>query len=72
MKVKINIDTLSKINTFVAICSRLDYKINLIDGSGYRTSAKSLMGALATTDWSEVFVECEKDIYSYIQDFIIE
>jgi hypothetical protein len=72
MKVKINIDTLSKINAFVSICSRLDCRVNLIDGDGYRVSAKSLIGAVATMDWSQVFVECDKDIYSYITDFIAE
>ena len=72
MRAKVNLDTMSKINTFVSICSRLDYRINLIDGNGYCVSAKSLVGALATVDWSQVFVECEKDIYIYIQDFITE
>ena len=72
MKVQINIDTLSKINTFVTICSRLDCRVNLIDGHGYCVSAKSLIGAIATMDWSQVFVECDKDIYSYIIDFIAE
>ena len=70
MKAKINLDTMSKINAFVSICTGLDCDINLIDGSGYRVSAKSLVGALATTDWSQVFVECEKDIYSYIREFV--
>ena len=72
MKAKINIDTLGKINAFVAICSQLDGTIKLIDGSGYCTNAKSLLGAVATADWSEVFVESEKDIYLHIQDFIEE
>ena len=72
MKVKVNIDTLSKINTFVAICSRLDCRVNLIDGQGYCVSAKSLIGAVATMDWSQVFVEADKDIYSYIIDFVAE
>lgn len=72
MKVEINLDTMSKINKFVSICSRLDYKIDLIDGEGYRISAKSLVGVLATVDWSQVFVVCEDDIYSHIKDFIVE
>lgn len=72
MKVKINIDTLSKINTFVAICSRLDCNVNLIDGHGYCVSAKSLIGAVATMDWSQVYAESEKDIYSYITEFVAE
>jgi hypothetical protein len=72
VRAKINLDTMSKINTFVAVCSRLDCKINLIDGNGYCVSAKSLVGALATVDWNQVFVECDKDIYAYIQDFLAE
>ena len=72
MKAKINLDTMSKINAFVHICSKLDCRVNLIDGSGYRVSAKSLLGVMATADWTEVFVECDRDIYSYIRTFIVE
>lgn len=72
MKTKINIDTLSSINKFVEICSQFDYKINLIDGEDYKVSAKSLIGAIATMDWSDVYVECEHDIRSYIEEFLAE
>ena len=72
MKAKINLDTMSKINAFVSICSGLDCKIDLVDGSGYKVSAKSLIGAIATTDWSEVFVVSENDIYSHIKEFVEE
>ena len=70
MRAKINIDTLSKINEFVAICSQLDCKVNLVDGDGYCVSAKSLMGAIATMDWNSVYVESESDIYTSIREFI--
>lgn len=72
MKVQINIDTLSKINEFVAICAQLDCKVNLIDGEGYRVSAKSLIGAIATMDWNNVYAECEKDIYTHIREFVVD
>ena len=72
MKVKINIDTFEKVNNFVTICSKLDCKVDLVDGNNYRVSAKSLIGSLATMEWSQVFVECEKDIYSNIRDFLAE
>jgi hypothetical protein len=72
MRVEINLDTMSKINKFVAICSGLDCNINLIDGEHYRVSAKSLIGAIATMDWTNVYVECEKDIYLHIKEFIVE
>ena len=71
MRAKINIDTLNKIYNFVGICSTVNSKVNLIDGSGYMVSAKSLIGAIATMDWNEVFVECEEDIYSKIKDFVV-
>ena len=70
MRAKINIDTLNKIYAFVRICEGFDCRVDLIDGSGYRVSAKSTLGAVATMDWSQVFVECEKDIRRYIEDFI--
>lgn len=71
MKVKINIDTMSKINAFVAICTRLGGKIKLTDGQDYCVNARSLLGILATADWSEVYVESEEDIYQYIQEFVV-
>lgn len=72
MKAKVNLDTMSRINTFVSICSRLDCKVDLIDGNGYRVSAKSLVGVLASMDWSQVFIECERDIYAYVQEFLAD
>jgi hypothetical protein len=72
MKAKINIDTMSRINKFVAICSKLNYKINLIDGEQYCVSAQSIIGAIATLDWSEVYVECAHDIRSHIEEFLAE
>ena len=72
MKHEINLDTMSKINKFVSVCSGLDYKVDLIDGEGYKVSAKSLMGALATVDWTNVYIVCEHDIYSHIKDFLTE
>lgn len=72
MKAKINIDTLSKINSFVAICSKLDCKVDLVDGNGYRVSGKSLMGAVATMEWGNVYAECERDIYAEIREFVVD
>lgn len=72
MRAKINIDTLGKIHSFVDICARLDCDVHLIDGDSYRVSAKSLVGAIATMDWREVFVESNEDIYLYIREFVVE
>jgi hypothetical protein len=71
MKVKINVDTMSKINAFVAICTKLGGDIRLTDGKSYCVNARSLLGILATADWSEVYVESDEDIYQYIQEFVV-
>ena len=71
MKAKVNLDTLKRINEFVEICSQIDCRVNLVDGCGYCVSAKSLIGAIATTDWSQTFVECDCDIYMLIKDFVV-
>jgi len=72
MKAKINIDTLSAIHKFVNICTTKNYPIHLTDGDMYTVSAKSVLGAIATMDWSEVYVSCEHDIYSDIREFLAE
>ena len=72
MKAKLNIDTVSAINQFVNICSTLKCPVHLTDDSQYTVSAKSLLGAIATTDWSEVYVVCEQDIRSRIEEFLAE
>ena len=72
MKADVNLDTMQRVNQFVSICSQLDCRIDLIDGEGYCISAKSLLGAIATMDWTNVYVVCEKNIYSHIKDFLVE
>ena len=71
MKAKINLDTLQRVQKFVEICSRVSGKVHLIDGNGYCVNAKSILGAMATADWSEVYVESEQDIYTRIKDFVV-
>lgn len=72
MKIEINLDTESKIDTLIHICSKLNCKVDLVDDNGHCVSAKSLLGAKATADWDRVFVECDKDIFIYIQTLVIK
>ena len=71
MRVKINVDTMSKIQAFVSICTKLGGNIKLTDGQDYCVNARSLLGILASADWSEVYVESEEDIYQYIREFVV-
>ena len=71
MRAKIRLDTLSDIRKFVDITSSENGKIVLIDGSGMCVNAKSLIGTMYTTEWSEVWCESDKDIYQKIKEFVI-
>lgn len=70
MKVKIALETMSDVYEFVAIASKISEPVNLI-GEDFKVSAKSLLGALYTMEWKEVWCECEKNIYGKISKFVI-
>lgn len=72
MKAKIRLDTLTDIKTFVDITSNLNCRVLLTDGLDFVVSAKSLMGAICSMEWENVYCTSDKDIYTLIKKFIIE
>jgi hypothetical protein len=70
MKVKVALETMSDVSEFVAIASKVKEPVVLV-GEDFKVSAKSLLGALYTMEWQEVWCECEVDIYSKIAKFVI-
>lgn len=72
MKVKIRLDTLTDVKDFVNTVSYVGNDVHLTDGTNLKVSAKSLMGAIYTMEWAEVFCESKEDIYHLISRFIVE
>ena len=72
MKAKIRLDTLTDVKNFVDAVRSLDAQVVLTDGEGFCVSGKSLMGALYTLEWNDVYVSCDKDIYSKIKEYVYE
>ncbi len=70
MRVRINLDTMSSIQKFVNICSSEKGKIYLTDGNEFTVSARSILGALASLEFEELWCVSENDIYTKIQEFI--
>ena len=68
-KTKIELVGMSDINKFIAITTKLPGIIKLTDGDNYSVSAKSLLGALASMEWDELYCESETDIYTHIAEF---
>ena len=70
-KTQIRLDTLSSVNKFVETMSRIDGQIWLEDGNGSRVSAKSMLGALYSMEFTHIYCYCEKDISAYLMPWII-
>lgn len=58
-KIRILLDTLTQLQTFVGICSKQPYSVFITDGTKeFRVSAKSTLGCImAQMEWEEVYCE---------------
>lgn len=72
MKVKIRLETLSDIREFVSTATSIDACIHLTDGNRLTVSAKSILGAMYSMEWSDIYCTSDKDIYMAIRKFVIE
>ena len=71
MKHQVRLDTMTDIQKFVEVVSRVNESVYLEDNSGFKVSAKSLLGALLSMEWNEVYCYCDKDISGSILPWII-
>lgn len=72
MKYKIRLDTLSDINKFVKIATAYPGKITLTDGDNFTVNGKSLLGAMYSMEWENVYCQSDAEIYYLIKDFVEE
>ena len=72
MRYRIRLDTMSDVNRFVKMATKNTGKITLSDGEHFTVSGKSLLGAMYTMEWDQVFCESENEIYYEIKDFIVD
>ena len=69
---KIELVTATDMKKFVDIASKVDGKVYLIDGTGFKVSGKSLLGAACTVEWSSLYCESEKNIYTEIERWCVD
>lgn len=70
-KYKINLVTMSDINAFIGITSKETGNIRLTNDDGFCVNGKSLLGAVATVEWDELYCVSDTDIYSKIERFCV-
>ena len=71
MKVRIRLDTATDIANFVLTTSKVKEKVYVTDGSRLCIDGKSFLGLAHATEFSELWCECDKDIYTLIEAFVI-
>lgn len=72
MKAQIRLDTFTDVKRFVNIATKEEGAVYITDGKGLRVSAKSILGAMYSLEFDNLWCEAENDIYMAIRDFIIE
>lgn len=72
MKLQIRLDTQTDVNKFVHAVGALPYNVTVTDNQGLRVNGKSVIGMLYSLEFSELWCECEHDIYSTIKDFVVD
>ena len=70
MRVKINLETTHDAIELAKIATYVSGKVLITDGNGLTVNAKSVMGALYALEFSDLWLESEKDIYSMISKFV--
>lgn len=68
---RIELVTMTDCNNFVEAVSRCEGKIVLESGDGFRVNARSLIGALAATEWDSLYCVSDNDIYTSIQKWVV-
>jgi hypothetical protein len=71
-KYKIGLETMTDIQKFVSISTKLKGDIQLIDDNAYCVNGKSLLGAISTIEWDDLYCVSDRDIRKDIAEFIIE
>lgn len=63
---KIKIETYQDAKNLVNLCNNFDHQIYITDGNNLKVSAKSLLGALYSIEFNELYLESDKPLPSHI------
>lgn len=72
MKVRIRLDTASEIANFVLATNSVKEAVYVTDDGRLCIDGKSFLGLAHAKEFSVLYCECERDIYTKIKDFVVE
>ena len=71
MRVRVRLDTATDVANFVLIVNDIKTRVFLTNEDGLRVDAKSFLGVAHAREFNKLWCECEEDIYSRIEPFVI-
>ena len=70
MRIKIRLDTMSDINAFVSDMTKCGATVYLTDKDrNFIVNAKSMLGAVYSMEWDEVWCESDDNIYHIVSKY---
>ena len=69
---KLELVTTKDIMDFVNSVTGIKGSVKLVDESGFCVNGKSLLGAMASVEWNELYCVSDEDIYARISKFCKE
>ncbi|MBP0990778.1 MAG: hypothetical protein J5874_06345 [Oscillospiraceae bacterium] len=69
---KLELVTTKDIMDFVNSVTGIKGAVKLVDESGFCVNGKSLLGAMASVEWNELYCVSDEDIYARISKFCKE
>ena len=72
MRVKIDLETLTDVKSFVDIAQKHKGNITLCDNEGHVVCGKSFLGVCYSLEFEEVWCNSEEDIYHEIERWTVD
>lgn len=72
MRQRIRLDTVTDIANFVLIASQVRSDVYLTNDNGLKVNGKSFLGVAHAHEFDNLWCECDEDIYTKIQSFIVK
>ncbi|MDD4774095.1 MAG: hypothetical protein PHZ09_10945 [Eubacteriales bacterium] len=71
MRIKVRLDTMTAINNFVSDMTKYNGNVYLTDKDrNFIVSAKSMLGAVYSMEWDEVWCESDEDIFQIVNKYM--
>ena len=70
-RVKIRLETSEQVVKFINQIHTTDAQVHLTNGDNFRVSGRSLLGAMCTIEWDDVYCESDKPIDHILMDYIV-